>query len=67
MFVKVLLVKVILCLVVVRGQSKIWITIKVEKIVIIIHITQEMSKQTNKENNLAYVSVNLRLRRLLSD
>ena len=37
-----------------RGQGVTWITIKIEKIVVISHITQEMSKrnkekQTNKQ------------------
>ena len=50
--VKILLVKVMPCRVgvirVERGQSRMQIIIKVEKIVVIIHITQELSKQTNK-------------------
>ena len=39
-----------------RGWGVIWITIKIEKIILISHITQEMSntnkeKQTNKQTN----------------
>jgi len=33
-----------------RGWKVIWITIKIEKIIVISHITQEMSKR-NKETN----------------
>ena len=46
------LVKIMICLVGnirKRGRGVIWITIKIEKIIIISHITQEMSN-TNKEN-----------------
>ena len=46
------LVKVMICRVgnrVKRGWDEIWITIKIEKIIVINHITQEMLK-TNKEN-----------------
>ena len=46
------LVKIMICRVgniqVKRGQGVIWITIKIRKIVVINHITQEMLK-TNKE------------------
>jgi len=45
------------CRVGVRGRSKIWITIKVGRNVVIIYITQEMSKQKTNiqtiEKNLA--------------
>ena len=39
-----------------RGRGVIWITIKIEKIIVISHITQEMSntnkeKQKNKQTN----------------
>jgi len=51
---KILLVKVMPCWVAVirveRGQSKMWIIIKVRKFVVIIHITQELLKHTNKQN-----------------
>ena len=34
-----------------RGWCVIWITIKIEKIVVISHITQEMSKSIKKQTN----------------
>ena len=49
-----------------RGRRVIKITIKIEKIIFIIHFTQtdknKKNKQTKRKKNLAYARIDLRLR-----